>query len=112
MWKHQKKMERKRVANPMDTRREPQQTVVKGKKIGRNDPCPCGSGKKYKKCCGKQSIPLGKIGNFELELELLSLHNLELYIVQRKGANMEEIYLYKEKLEEIKGMVDELGVSL
>ncbi|HBN84048.1 MAG TPA: hypothetical protein DDZ89_09410 [Clostridiales bacterium] len=25
-----------------------------GNKIGRNDPCPCGSGKKYKKCCGKQ----------------------------------------------------------
>jgi preprotein translocase subunit SecA len=22
------------------------------KKVGRNDPCPCGSGKKYKKCCG------------------------------------------------------------
>ena len=28
-------------------------TVVKGQKIGRNDPCPCGSGKKYKKCCGR-----------------------------------------------------------
>ncbi|NPA24825.1 MAG: preprotein translocase subunit SecA [Deltaproteobacteria bacterium] len=27
--------------------------VVKEKKIGRNDPCPCGSGKKYKKCCGR-----------------------------------------------------------
>jgi hypothetical protein len=27
------------------------QPIVKGKKIGRNDPCPCGSGKKYKKCC-------------------------------------------------------------
>lgn len=27
-------------------------TIVKPKKIGRNDPCPCGSGKKYKKCCG------------------------------------------------------------
>ena len=27
-------------------------TVVKDKKTGRNDPCPCGSGKKYKKCCG------------------------------------------------------------
>ena len=27
-------------------------TIIKGKKIGRNDPCPCGSGKKYKKCCG------------------------------------------------------------
>ncbi len=30
-------------------RREP---IVKNNKVGRNDPCPCGSGKKYKKCCG------------------------------------------------------------
>ena len=29
-------------------------TIVKGDKIGRNDPCPCGSGKKYKKCCGSR----------------------------------------------------------
>ena len=28
-------------------------TVVVGKKVGRNDPCPCGSGRKYKQCCGK-----------------------------------------------------------
>ena len=28
-------------------------TVVKDKKIGRNEPCPCGSGKKYKHCCGR-----------------------------------------------------------
>jgi preprotein translocase subunit SecA len=28
------------------------QQVVRGEKVGRNDPCPCGSGKKYKKCCG------------------------------------------------------------
>jgi len=31
--------------------RRPPQQVRKFKKIGRNDPCPCGSGKKYKKCC-------------------------------------------------------------
>jgi preprotein translocase subunit SecA len=30
-----------------------QQPVKVGKKIGRNDPCPCGSGKKYKNCCGR-----------------------------------------------------------
>ncbi|MBO4991768.1 MAG: SEC-C domain-containing protein [Firmicutes bacterium] len=30
-------------------------TVVKEKTPGRNDPCPCGSGKKYKKCCGKNA---------------------------------------------------------
>lgn len=28
-------------------------TIRKEQKVGRNDPCPCGSGKKYKKCCGK-----------------------------------------------------------
>jgi len=28
------------------------QPIVLGEKIGRNDPCPCGSGKKYKKCHG------------------------------------------------------------
>ena len=28
-------------------------TIIKGAKIVRNDPCPCGSGKKYKKCCGR-----------------------------------------------------------
>ncbi len=32
---------------------EKNQTVQKNNKVGRNDPCPCGSGKKYKKCCGK-----------------------------------------------------------
>ena len=26
--------------------------VLRGEKVGRNQPCPCGSGKKYKKCCG------------------------------------------------------------
>ncbi len=31
---------------------EPQRPVHTGGKIGRNDPCPCGSGKKYKNCCG------------------------------------------------------------
>lgn len=31
---------------------QPVQAVRRGPKIGRNDPCTCGSGKKYKKCCG------------------------------------------------------------
>lgn len=30
-------------------------TIVKGHKVGRNDPCPCGSGNKYKKCCGRNA---------------------------------------------------------
>ncbi len=35
---------------PSDEKPKP---IVTGDKIGRNDPCPCGSGKKYKKCCGR-----------------------------------------------------------
>jgi preprotein translocase subunit SecA len=32
------------------------QTIVNDSpKVGRNDPCPCGSGKKYKQCCGKEA---------------------------------------------------------
>ena len=41
---------------PMVTNREPgggRQPRRVGDKVGRNDPCPCGSGKKYKKCCGR-----------------------------------------------------------
>jgi SWIM/SEC-C metal-binding protein len=32
---------------------DPPKTKIAEKKIGRNESCPCGSGKKYKKCCGK-----------------------------------------------------------
>ncbi len=31
----------------------PQKTKIAEKKVGRNESCPCGSGKKYKKCCGE-----------------------------------------------------------
>ncbi|WMI72031.1 preprotein translocase subunit SecA [Aminobacterium sp. MB27-C1] len=34
---------------------EKPQPIRKGPKVGRNDPCPCGSGKKYKHCCGKNA---------------------------------------------------------
>ncbi|MBQ4048230.1 MAG: preprotein translocase subunit SecA [Clostridia bacterium] len=49
--------ERQAVAKPVaamagDGTLKKKPTVNKGAKVGRNDPCPCGSGKKYKKCCG------------------------------------------------------------
>jgi len=44
---------REKVAEPLEASHGhiEKKPVVKGQKIGRNDPCPCGSGKKYKKCC-------------------------------------------------------------
>ena len=49
-------IERKEVAKPIVNNRD--EKTLKGgthkkEKVGRNDPCPCGSGKKYKQCCGK-----------------------------------------------------------
>ncbi|MDI6617775.1 MAG: preprotein translocase subunit SecA [Clostridiales bacterium] len=50
--------ERERVAEPIEANHgetEKRKPIVKPKKIGRNDPCPCGSGKKYKYCCGRNA---------------------------------------------------------
>jgi len=47
---------REQVAQPITASHgdeEKKKPVKNGEKIGRNDPCPCGSGKKYKKCCGQ-----------------------------------------------------------
>jgi preprotein translocase subunit SecA len=48
--KKKKELEQARMAGAGDM--QVQQVVRSGDKVGRNDPCPCGSGKKYKKCCG------------------------------------------------------------
>ena len=45
------------LENGFDMPWNKQEPVVVGAKVGRNDPCPCGSGKKYKKCClGKDGV--------------------------------------------------------
>ncbi len=45
--------EQKKSAESAGGDSAPKEPIVVGKKVGRNDPCPCGSGIKYKKCCGK-----------------------------------------------------------
>ena len=52
--KKKRELEQARMAGSGDMRTV-QQVVRSGEKIGRNDPCPCGSGKKYKKCHGAGS---------------------------------------------------------
>ncbi len=51
----QKKATTKKAVKPTKKEvptKKPKKKVVLEAKVGRNDPCPCGSGKKYKKCCG------------------------------------------------------------
>ena len=54
-WKHTIELEPDQPEDIADLEilLNPPKTVIAEKKIGRNDPCPCGSGKKYKKCCGQ-----------------------------------------------------------
>jgi len=49
----EKEREVKNISTNRDENGQAHPYVRKGDKIGRNDPCPCGSGLKYKKCCGK-----------------------------------------------------------
>ena len=43
------------MTNTSEGPAEAPKQVIRGPKVGRNDPCPCGSGKKFKKCCGAKS---------------------------------------------------------
>ena len=49
------KRQRKMQLSHGDEGDRPAPVKREGRKIGRNDPCPCGSGKKYKKCCGRNA---------------------------------------------------------
>ena len=54
-WKHIIELDRKKTEDIADLEAllNWPKPVKAEKKVGRNDPCPCGSGKKYKKCCGQ-----------------------------------------------------------
>lgn len=76
-----------------------------GEKIGRNELCPCGSGEKYKKCCGKEKNPLG----LEDMLKMLyciaaGLKQQKILPIVRKEVleNMPEDWAEKMKIKEIK----------
>jgi SEC-C motif len=44
-------------------------------KVGRNDPCPCGSGKKYKKCClEKDQVSKGELGREQIQRYIAARH--------------------------------------
>jgi len=54
-WKYTIELEPDKPEDVFDLERllNPPKPTIAEKKVARNEPCPCGSGKKYKKCCGK-----------------------------------------------------------
>ncbi len=54
MEKRKREQREMRLSRGRDEEKAAQQPLKReGEKVGRNSPCPCGSGKKYKKCCGR-----------------------------------------------------------
>ncbi len=59
--RYQKQQERKKLSDAVVSPDDPPlpdtpvEQAQRARKAGRNDPCPCGSGRKYKQCCGKSA---------------------------------------------------------
>ncbi len=69
---------------------------MKGKKIGRNAPCPCGSGKKYKKCCyGKNRV--NNHDNSKISHSILPPHDM----IDYGGPSITESFFQKNTVHEI-----------
>ncbi len=66
--------------------------TLKNQKIGRNDPCPCGSGKKYKRCCGRTSnAKLNQLSSREAKLFYETWYGLLGFVNEREGIIREKI---------------------
>lgn len=80
-----------------------------GKKIGRNEPCPCGSGKKYKKCCGQYENM-----DFSLPEDMLTGTPLDDYLYLHQGVALyaESIARFKYEGKELRKVENEFDKKL
>ena len=69
---------------------------VKKRKVGRNDPCPCGSRKKFKKCCYGENI-FNNHGNSKVPHSILPPHDM----IDYGGPSINESFFQKNTLHEI-----------
>ena len=87
-------------------------------KIGRNDPCPCGSGKKYKHCCGKPqtpepAAPESHAGAVQRALAWLEAHHRKAFAVAMQIALDEAVFeIFDDEEEESRDALASLGEAL
>ena len=60
-------------------------TIVKEQKVYPNDPCPCGSGKKYKKCCGRSKLNTKGVFRRFAESPFFVFPEFNIVLQERKG---------------------------
>jgi len=68
--------------------------LLEAKKVGRNDPCPCGSGKKYKNCCGRDITAGPQPPPFDQRLMERNLLGLRQHLEEKNFGSAEEVNRY------------------
>ncbi len=62
-------------------------------KVGRNDPCPCGSGRKYKQCCANKAEGRSRLGMYALIAALIAIAAVVVYnVTGERGAGQRQVW--------------------
>lgn len=61
-------------------------------KVGRNDPCPCGSGRKYKACCANKAESRSKIGLYAVVAVLVAIAGVIVYTFTTEGTGPRQVW--------------------
>ncbi len=62
-------------------------------KVGRNDPCPCGSGRKYKQCCANKAEGRSRFGTYLLIAALIAMVAVVVYnVTGERGAGPRQVW--------------------
>jgi tetratricopeptide (TPR) repeat protein len=87
--------------------------ILRSEKIGRNEPCPCGSGKKYKRCClaDQDTQPMHNFNPVQFKLEMEKMMRQMSKIAETKEMSMEEMnrFMVGKKMEDIDAEYQTLG---
>ena len=62
------------------------------RKVGRNDPCPCGSGRKYKSCHGKQGESRSKLGAYAIAAVIIAIAGVIVYTFTTEGTSSRQVW--------------------
>ena len=61
-------------------------------KVGRNDPCPCGSGRKYKACCADKAESRSRLGLYAVAAVLVAIAGVIAYTFTTEGTGSRQVW--------------------
>ena len=61
-------------------------------KVGRNDPCPCGSGRKYKQCCANKAESRSRLGAYVIAAVIVAIAGVIAYTFTSEGSGPRQVW--------------------